>query len=1147
MTGFVFSRARAHRPLLGAALLTVVLTTAVLATLTAYSGAIGDASLRHVLADPRNAAETALIVKADVPPGQGAAADTAVREGARRAFDGLPVTLRTLRRSGPYALPRSLQPPAARSGDPDLTYLAALDRTQVRLTTGRLPHPADGTVEAALPQTAARALRLKPGDRLTLADRLDGPAVRVRITGLYRPVSVTAPYWRLDDLLGRGVRTAGFTTYGPLLTDPSVLTGGRVSAGTTAWLASADFTGTTTGRIGRLRTTAGAAGAGLRRHPVLRGTTLAQTSLPDVLDRVERSLLVARSTLLIVALLLVLLAGYALLLVARLLSSERADETRLLRARGASRTRIAVLAAAEAALLALPAAVSAPLLAGPLTAVLAGHGPLAGLGLRLALPPAGGPDVWLVAVAVALGCALAVTGPAVSGARSPRRQVSPRPLRPTPRRPGHRSPSPVGPSTGGPASSDAHRHPGRSGSTGVFAARFRPGAARSRPRPVSSGGPPGSLRTGADLGLLAVAGVAYWQLGRQGSGGVAADRSGVLGVDPLLVAAPALALLAGTVLTLRLLPPVARFAERWAAGGRGLPVALAGWQFSRRTARGAGPVLLLVLAVALGMLAIGQAASWHRSQDDQADFRAGVPVRVTAAGEGGLGRTDRYARMPHVREAAPVVRESQPLSGDRTATVLALDTRHAADAVLMRPDLSDVPVRPLFAALAPQGAPAGTEVPAGTVRLRLAAALRSSAGPATATDVTVTVTLTDRYGVPYRMPFGQLPADGNPHPLTLDLSTAPGPVTLTGLRLELAQPGTRAEHRLTLDELTATGADGKQRRLALPGRWSTAADADGDAVAGPGTSPTRPEQTGTGPLTFTYSTGYLPDAGQWQVASVTVRLQVPQPAPAAVPAVATDRYLASAGARPRQRVDLTIDDHTLPVRIVRAVRALPATADPTATGARDGGAVLLDLRAVNLVLQERYGDSVTPTEWWLATGAGDAAGVAAAVRALPDVDPGQVVVRDEIAAELREDPFGAGPAAAFTAAAVVAAALAAVGFAVGAAAAQRARDAEFAVLRALGAPRRQLARTVAAEQAVLVGLALAVGLGLGTVLARAVLPLIVLTGEATRPVPDLLVLLPPARVALLLAAVAVVPLAVAVVPAVRRADPARALRETGGE
>ncbi|WP_133243325.1 hypothetical protein, partial [Streptomyces scopuliridis] len=77
---------------------------------------------------------------------------------------------------------------------------------------------------------------------------------------------------------------------------------------------------------------------------------------------------------------------------------------------------------------------------------------------------------------------------------------------------------------------------------------------------------PGSVRAGADVGLLLIAAVAYWQLDQQtrtsGGGALSGDREGVLGVDPLMVMAPALALLAGTVLTLRLLPPAARLAER---------------------------------------------------------------------------------------------------------------------------------------------------------------------------------------------------------------------------------------------------------------------------------------------------------------------------------------------------------------------------------------------------------------------------------------------------------------------------------------------------------------------------------------------------------------------------------------------------------
>ncbi len=1082
----MLARARAHRPLLAAALLTVLLTTAVLATLTAYSAAVGDASLRHALAAPRDAADTTLTVEAEtVPAASRAAADTAVREGARKAFDGLPVTLRTLTRSGPYALPGSLRPPDGRAeaDEPDLTHFAALDRTQVRVTEGRMPAESTGTeIEAALPETAARVLALEPGARLTLDDRLDGPPVTVRITGLYRPVDTTAPYWQLDDLNGRGIVQGHFTTYGPLLADPAVFTGGEVSTGPSGWLASAGFSAMTTGRIDALREAVRRGVAALPEAEALDGTATATSELPAALDRIERSLLVSRSTLLVIAVQLALLAACALLLVARLLSAERAGETRLLRARGASRAQVARLAALEALLLAVPAAACAPLLAGPLTRLLAGQGAPARIGLHLDASVgavAGRGAVWLVAAGVALGCALAVTVPALVSSFT---------------------------------------------------------AGRAEPLP-------GAVRAGADVGLLVVAGVAYWRLSRRPSGAVGED----LGVDPLLVVAPALALLAGTVLTLRLLPPVARLAERRAARGRGLPGALAGWQLSRRPMRGAGPVLLLVLAVALGMLAIGRGSSWERSQDDQADFRAGAPVRVLAAGEDAFGRGQAYAAVSGVRAAAPAFRTTVPLSGGRTATVLALDTAHAADTLLMRSDLAPVPSRALVSGLSPEGAAAGVRVPAGTARLTLTAALR---GADARTPVDVTATVEDSYGTPHTLGLGGLRADGRLHDLALDLGAAAeaplGALTLTGLRLELTQPVGKAErHRLTLAALTATDTGGRDRELPPPAEWKVSVRAGG-AASSPGgdTGPAPPRVVPGDPTTVVYGTGHLPADLAWRPSPLTVGLQVPQPPSSEVTAVATDRYLASTGARPGQRVDVRIGGSTVPLRLVRAVRELPST---PVGGKDDGGALLVDLRSVNRMIQARQGESVLPNEWWLATAPGASARVAGALRGRPDVDPSRVVVRDEIAAELRDDPFGAGPGTVFGAAALAAAALTAVGFAVSAAGSLRERSAEFAVLRALGASRRRLARVVLVEQGVLVGLALAVGVLLGTVLARAVIPLVMLTAEATRPVPGVLVELPPARVAALLAAVAAAPLLITAVLALRRADPVTSLRERGGE
>ncbi|MFF7553460.1 FtsX-like permease family protein [Streptomyces olivaceus] len=1117
-TGFVLLRARAHRLLLAAALLTVVLTTAVLATLTAYSGAVGDAALRHALADPRNAADTSLVVEADVPEEERGKADATVREGAQDTFGGLPVTVRTLTQSGPYALPGTPRPRGGGGDDPDLTYFAALDPAQVRVTEGRMPAEADGEeagqdagrIEVALPTAGAERLGLGTGARLTLTDRLGGPKADVEVTGLYRPTDTAAPYWRLDDLAGRGVKLGGFTTYGPLLAAPGVLTGGGVSAGSSGWLAAADFSGVTAEETDALREAARGGVAWLRERPELSGSTAATTALPDVLDRLDRSLLVSRSTLLVVALQLALLAGCALLLVARLLNAERAGEQRLLLARGASRARVAGLAALESLLLAVPALVCAPLLAGPLTRLLAGQGSLERIGLRLDVPAWGGGGVWLAALLAGLGCALAVTVPALASSLS------------------------------------------------------AGGRARALPAP---------LRAGADLGLLVVAGVAYWQLSRQTSGAVSGDTTGALGIDPLLVAAPALALLAGTVLTLRLLPPVARLAERRAAGGRGLTSALAGWQLSRRPTRGAAPVLLLVLAVALGMLAVGQGASWQRSQDDQADFRAGAPVRVLASGTAGPGRTESYAAVEGVREVAPASRSALPLSGNRTATVLALDTEHAARTMLLRPDLSAEPAGDLLAPLAAGGRAAGATVPAGTATLGVTATLTrtgaeretdSGAEPDTGTGAgaeagtaaaDVTVTVRDAYGTPFRLRAGELPADGRRHTLALDVTG--GPLTLTGLELVTAQPRGHAHRlRLGLAELTATAPDGTVRRLPTPRSWAASARDDGKVSSPDGsTSPTRPELSTSGPPAVEYGTGYIPADLPWASSTVTLRLDVVQPAPPQLTAVATDRYLDSADARVGERVDVALGGHSLPVRIVRSVRALPGTGAPDGTDAadgsgatdQDGGALLLDLRSVNRVLQAGYGEALAPTEWWLRTSPGGASGAVAALRDFPDVEASKVVVRDELAEELRDDPFGAGSEAAFAAAAGVAAALAAVGFAVSATGSLRERRAEFAVLRALGAPRRRLARTVAVEQGVLLALALLVGAALGTVLARAVIPLIVLTPQAAHPVPDVLVALPAARVAFLLAAVALPPLLVTAALALGRGDPAAALREQGGE
>ncbi|MFI6641731.1 FtsX-like permease family protein [Streptomyces sp. NPDC050504] len=1124
MTGFVFLRARAHRLLLAAAVLAVLLTTAVLAALTAFSGSIGDAALRHTLTH-RAAAEATLVVGAHLSdPELAARAKKDVAEKAPRAFDGLPVALREFAVSGPYALPRGLQrtdakdgtepgtKPGARSGtdkkgekagDPDLTHFAAVDRSRVRLTSGTWPKkPTGDTVEVALPRAAAQRLALKPGAAFPLTDRVGGPnaTVKVRLTGIYEPVDRTDPYWQLDDLGGRGMRSLTFTTYGPLLTDPSVLDARRVTDGSRSWIATADFRTLTTDRIDSLRAAAKSTAAALTSTKDYQGAVTARTELPNVLDQAERALLVSRSTLTIVAVQLVLLAAYALLLVARLLSTERAGETDLLRARGGSRGRITALAAIEALLIAAPAALGAPLLAGPLTELLADRGGLTDLGLRI-----GGGDtatVWLVAVGTALGCALAVVAPALTATSA------------------------------------------RAGRTATL---------------------PGPVRAGADIALLAIAGVAYWQLDRQtgdfGGGALSGDRSGSLGIDPLLVAAPALALLAGTVLTLRLLPPAAKLAERRAAGGRGLPAALAGWQFSRRPLRGAGPVLLLVLAVAMGMLAIGQAASWDRSQQDQADFASGADIRVTGGHIGDIAHAGEFTAVPGVRAAAPAYRTTEELSGNRQTTLLAVDTANAADGLLLRDDLSDDTARDVLAAVAPAEAPrAGLRIPEKTRQLGIDLRIAVQGAPRgvspSRAEPLVTVALEDRYGIPYRVLLGPVPADGRRHTFPLDVGPQGG-LALTGFEVDQLEPvGTAERQQLTIEAIRAVGTDGAVRPVPLTsaatGTWrGEQSTSRGDDVA-----PLTTVGTGSTPLSVSYDTGNAPDPNEFEwvepaTVNVVVKAQRPK-TPTVLKAVATDTYLKAAGAKVGQRITVTLNGESVNATLVKSVRHLPTTGPaaggppPDSTGEaakRDGGALLFDLRALNQLFARSDTAGLFPGEWWLSAAPGKSAEAAAAVLARPDQEPSQVHVRDRAAEALTSDPLGAGPRSALLAVAVVAAALAAVGFGVSAVGSRRERGAEFAVLRAIGAPGRQLARMIAAEQTVLIAIGSLVGLAIGAVLTRAVVPLIVLTGQATKPVPEVLVELPVGQVALLIAGVTLAPLLIVAAIALRRTDPVVTLRQ----
>ncbi|WP_051806674.1 ABC transporter permease [Streptomyces sp. NRRL F-2664] len=1086
MLGFVVRRLRGRWPLAVAVLLTVLITATALTALTAFTRGVGEEGLRRALTGPEQP-RTTVVITSGRPAADRARDDASVRSFADRVFGRLPVATESVARSRSYGLPGA----AASGQDADLTLLAALGRDHVRLLAGQWPGPVPAPVagaaaaptQVAVPRAALARLGLAESALpapVRLDDRFGGPPLTVLVTGVYRAADPDAGYWRLDPLGGREVQSTTLATYGPLLVDDSAFTTGALLQNYRQTLLTPDLRTLRTAEAEAVRTAADPATADLERTASLRATT----ELPKVLAELDSGMRVARSTLMMGALQLAVLSTAALLLVSHIVTARQEPEHVLLTARGASRRRLGALSAAESLLLALPAAVLAPLLTPPLLRLFGRFGPLERVHLDI-------PDTWLVwpvAAACALTCVLLTTLPSL--------------LR------------------------------------GASAAVLR--RVGSRQARVA-----GVARSGLDLAVVALAVLGYQQLAQYAAADAPPPATGSgdgLGVDPVLVLAPALALCAGTLLVLRLLPFAARAGGRLAARGRSLAPALFGWQLARRPGRATGPVLLLVLAVSSGILALGQDSAWSASQRDQADFATAGGLRISASSMTPMGQAGRYGALPGGDRLNPVARREQQLPGGAVADILAFDAAEAGEQVPLRADLrGGRDLRELFGPLAADGARApGVTLPGSPRRVDLDVTVRS-AGTGWAA---VSVLLRDRFGAVHGTQSATLPTTGEAT-LSFLLDTLTGapvgsaapPLTLAGLRLSYAgdgsPPGDGSE--LTLRRIAVSDTvDGAAAAVPVPGPagpdgWRSSRPQEQRLQRAPEAAPVPAGSTDLARLR--YWGGFGTERG------VTTVLHPAPAAPAAdaVPAVATTRYLSSVGASVGDTVPVPMDGATVPLRITAAVDALPVAGRT---------AVAADLRALGRYLVESAGrQPPAPTEWWLpAASATDPVPARAAAELRAGARTERVQLREEITDRLLDDPLSAGPQSALAALAVACAVLAAIGFATSTAAERRVRGREFSVLLALGTPRRSLAAAAAAEGGVLIAIGTAVGTGLGVALVHLLAPLTVLTPSAGRPYPPVQVDMSSWQILLTAAAIAAVPLLSAVLSGPRGRDIAARLR-----
>jgi hypothetical protein len=936
------------------------------------------------------------------------------------------------------------------------------------LVDGAWPVAGKTPIEGVLSQGAATALTASLGETLSLVSR-DNPTATtdIRLVGIWQP-DRTNPYWLAKTLDLDGVETRGpFTTTGPIVVDQEDLVR-RVPDRELdlEWRAIPDVYGLRVGGLDQLRTDLETLNDRLRDDRLPGRSLRVESQLPAILAEVDRRTLVSRSGVMLLTIQFAILAGYAIILVAGMLIERRRVEVALLRSRGAGTTHLSAMAFGEALMLAIPAAVIAPYLAVGVVQAIGTVGPLGDVGI--ASTATVDDDVRIVAALAAAACVVALTIPSLLSGSNP---------------------------------------------AGVRA-RLSRQVGRTLPQ-----------RIGIDLVLVALAAIGLWQLRLYGSP-LTANARGVLGLDPLLIAAPGIGLLAGGILATRIVPRLAEVAERVFSRRNGLVASIGARQLARRPLRYTRSALLLMLAAALGTFAAADAATWAASQQSQAAYAAAADLRMTLSDYSDL---PTWVVGPAVRSidgveaAAPIVRGPVDVGrAIRGGQLLALDPASAPRLVNYSDDAAAATLPALLAKLAAERPPSkAVAIDGHPLRLGLDVDAAVAADPNATNDpdappqvmppkwrgIEVTMFLQDGDGRLHKV-TGDLPglntADGQriEVPLMAQVDgrqvAFPGPASLVGVELSFRMP----DELVGIGTVDVKGVEATDARIGEAGwhdiGWTPASDGFHwtSTQFGP-TGPYKPPAGSPGRIVF----GYDPGQAQpiFSRGSTVFRTAATPGDVETLPAVVGHTFLDQSGAEVGDEIAASLSGQPVKLEIIGATPEFPSL-DPTKPFA------IVDATTLEQARLAAAGQVLTTKEWWLKVDPSKAATIEDTLRADP-LAATDVVGRASLARSLASDPVSLGIIGALALGALAALVFASIGFLVSATVTSSERVTEFAILRALGLSARELSAWVSLENAFLLVFGLLAGSVLGIILAWLVLPFATLTatGEAVVPAPSIVV------------------------------------------
>ncbi len=519
------------------------------------------------------------------------------------------------------------------------------------LTEGRMPEPAvvlppEGeryVVEAILDPATADLFEMGVGSELKGEIFWNDihEKVTVRLVGIYERTDPDLPLWRIydDTFAARGLEL-DFARF--VVREESIIDGiGRyfpAMGADFAWILDIDPRKIDATDTTSIRLNIEVTGNQLR---AIVDSFVLDTELGEVLDQFESDLFFNRLPMFVVLILIVLVVLYYVVTLASLLVDAQRSEVALLRSRGATSRQILAVFVIEAGVLSLLAVIVGPLLA------LAGVSAIGLLPFYEDLNGGNALPVQLTASSYQLAAVggvlslLALFVPAVRAAR-----------------------------------------------LGLLTDR------RSRARPPRLAF---VQRYYLDLGLLGIVLFLFWQLTKQGSF-VATDVFGEESVNNLVLAVPAMFLVAAGVALLRIFPAAMDLTGRAMSsrlGSRIFPpsVVLGIWQMARSPASHSRLSLLLILTAGLGVFAASFATTLERSATEQVLYNSGSDLRLpsitSTTGGPSFRAEDELAEVEGVVATAGVYREAGSVSfglSNETFDLLGVDSESITDVGWFRGD-----------------------------------------------------------------------------------------------------------------------------------------------------------------------------------------------------------------------------------------------------------------------------------------------------------------------------------------------------------------------------------------------------------------------------------------------------------------------------